>query len=159
MWLLVRGLHPWFYTHRDGASAKVNRQDLHLDERAEETGPGEFRGLRSCFTQGQFPCAAQGLQHGNKIRHISSQAKPRRPMRLEESLSNVLGGDRAAAFLAPPMRAVHTSPFGAPAEHATVEELTDIADRRASAGTASACDLYSLRDHRVSFASWPVLGA
>ncbi|MFH8804336.1 hypothetical protein ACH4F6_33000 [Streptomyces sp. NPDC017936] len=29
-----------------------------------------------------------------------------------------------------------------------VEELTDIAGRRTSAGTAPACDLYSLRDHR-----------
>lgn len=126
----------------------MNRQDLHLDERADQTGLGEFRCLRSCFAQGQFACTAEGLQHGNKARHVSRQAKPRWPVRLQQSLSNVLGRDGAAVFLAPPIRAVHASPFGTPAEHAVVEELADITGRRASAGTAPACDLYSLCDHR-----------
>ncbi|MER6612179.1 hypothetical protein [Streptomyces xantholiticus] len=47
-----KGLRRWFNAHRDGSSPKVNRQDLHFDERADETGPGEFRGLRSCFAEG-----------------------------------------------------------------------------------------------------------
>lgn len=142
------GLRRWFNAHRDGSSPKVNRQDLHLNERADETGLGEFRCLRSRFAQGQFPCTAEGLQHGNKARHVSRQAKPRWPVRLQQSLSNVLGSDGAAVFLAPPIRAVHASPFDAPTQHAAVEELTDIAGRHASAGAAPACDLYSLCDHR-----------
>lgn len=142
------GLRRWFNAHCDSSSPKVNRQDLHLDERADETGLGEFRCLRSCFAHGQFPCTAEGLLHGDKARHVSRQTKPRRPVRLQESLSDVLGRDRATVFLAPPIRAVHASPFGAPTEHAAVEELTDIAGRRTSAGSAPACDLHSLCDHR-----------
>lgn len=76
---VLTGLRRWFNAHRDGSSPKVDRQDLHLDERADETGLGEFRCLRSCFAQGQFPCTAEGLQYGNKARHVSRQAKPRRP--------------------------------------------------------------------------------
>ncbi|WP_331717882.1 hypothetical protein OG468_41385 (plasmid) [Streptomyces zaomyceticus] len=67
----------------------MNRQDLHLDERADETGLSKFRGLRSCFAQGQFPCTAERMQHGNKARHVSRQAKLRWPVRLQQSLSNV----------------------------------------------------------------------
>lgn len=142
------GLRRWFNAHRDNSSPKVNRQDLHLDERADKTGFGELRCLRSCFAQGQFPCTPEGLQHGNKARYVSRQEKPRWPVHLQQRLSNVLGRDGAAVFLAPPIRAVHASPFGAPTEHAAVEELADIAGRRTSAGTAPACDLYSLCDHR-----------
>ncbi|MGW2361741.1 transposase [Streptomyces phaeofaciens] len=147
-------LRRWLNAHRNGSSPKVNRQDLHLDERADKAGFGEFRCLRSCFAQGQFPCAAEGLQHGNKARHVSRQAKPRRPVRLQQNLSNVLGRDGATVFLAPPIRAVHASPLGAPREHAAVEELTDIAGRRTPASTAPACDPYSLYDQGISSASW-----
>ncbi|MEU7297963.1 hypothetical protein AB0A76_33010, partial [Streptomyces exfoliatus] len=65
------GLRRWFNAYRDGSSPKVNRQDLHLNERADETGLGEFRCPRSCFAQGQFLCTAEGLKHGSKARHVS----------------------------------------------------------------------------------------
>jgi hypothetical protein len=113
---LVDTASPLFRT----PSPKVNRQDLHLDKRADETGPGEFRGLRPRLTQGEFPRTAQGLQHGNKARHVSRQAKPRGPMCLQQSLSNVLGRDGATVLLAPSVQAVPAASFGAPAESATI---------------------------------------
>ncbi|MGW8359385.1 hypothetical protein ACWGK1_02255 [Streptomyces wedmorensis] len=61
----------------------MNRQDLHLDERADETGLGEFRSLSSCFTQGQFSRIAEGPQHRNEVMGASGQAKPRRSVRLQ----------------------------------------------------------------------------
>ncbi|WP_331725379.1 hypothetical protein [Streptomyces zaomyceticus] len=124
----------------------MNRQNLHLNERADETGLGKLRGLHPCFTQGQFSRIAEGLQHGSKAQQVSRQAKPCRPVYLQQSLSKVLGCDGSAVLLAPPVQAVCASSLGAPAEHAVVEELTDIAGRGASADTAPACDLYSLRD-------------
>lgn len=72
----------WRNDHLDGPSPKPNRQDLHLDERAGETVFGELLGLRSCFAKGKLPCVPEGLQHGNEVRHVFGQAKPRRPMRL-----------------------------------------------------------------------------
>ncbi|KOG13962.1 hypothetical protein ADK34_29755 [Streptomyces viridochromogenes] len=61
----------------------MNRQDLRLDERADETGLGEFRSLSSCFAQGQFSRIAEGLQHRNEVMDASGQAKPRRSVRLQ----------------------------------------------------------------------------
>lgn len=55
------GLRRRFNAHRDGPSPKVNRQDLHLDERAHETGLGEFRGLRSRFAPRTAPVHCGGL--------------------------------------------------------------------------------------------------
>ncbi len=146
-------LCSWFNAHRDGSSPKVNRQNLHLDERADETGLGKMRGLHPCFTQGQFSRMAEGLHYGSKAQQVSRQAKPCRPVHSQQSLSNVLGCGGSAVLLAPPVRAVCASSFGAPAEHAVLEELTDIAGRGASTDTAPARDLCSLRDHRGSSAS------